>query len=89
MCFKQATSNTIATANYSSKNDAMLMRAYVKFILSAGCRTKKQRLYGDISLAQPLSIYTVSISILLIVTAIILFFTLCSKGNGSRIFSSR
>ncbi|WP_254053136.1 HlyD family secretion protein [Shewanella sp. WE21] len=34
---------------------------------------QKQRLYGDISLAQPLSIYTVSLSILLIVTAIILF----------------
>lgn len=34
---------------------------------------QKQRLYGDISLAQPLSIYTISIAILLIVTAIILF----------------
>jgi membrane fusion protein len=34
---------------------------------------QKQRLYGDISLAQPLSIYTASISILLIFTAIVLF----------------
>lgn len=36
---------------------------------------KKQRLYRDIPLAQPLLIYTESLSILLIITAIILFFS--------------
>lgn len=34
---------------------------------------QKQRLYGDISLAQPLSLYTVSLSILFIIIAISLF----------------
>lgn len=34
---------------------------------------QKQRLYGEISLAQPLSIYTVSLSILFIILVAALF----------------